>query len=111
VIPETIERTFRKIIENAVAAPLSLPAAGTKFASDHNGVTKEISAMSVPRYAYPRDTHEFEKKLKHHHPGRSLVMNLVGFFTVVGVVGIALMVAFSPGMSLYPAVRALFHHS
>ena len=61
--------------------------------------------MSVPRYAYPRDTHEFEKKLKQHHPVRSLVMNLVGFFTVVGVVSIALMVAFSPGMRYWMAAH------
>jgi hypothetical protein len=66
--------------------------------------------MSVPRYAYSRDRREYEKKLRQYHPGRSMVMSLVGFFAVVMVVGVALIVAFSPTMSLYPALRSLFGH-
>jgi hypothetical protein len=73
-------------------------------------LTKENPVMSMPRYAYPRDMREYEKKLRQNDPVRSLVLNLVGIFIVVTVVGVALLVAVLPPMSLYLMVRVLIGH-
>jgi hypothetical protein len=63
--------------------------------------------MSLSRYADPRDLREYERKRRQHDPARSLVMNLIGFLAVITVIGVALIVAFSPTMTLYPVVRML----
>ena len=63
--------------------------------------------MSLPRYADTRDLREYERKRRQHDPARSLVMNLISFLAVITVIGVALIVAFSPTMTLYPVVRML----
>jgi type IV secretory pathway component VirB8 len=88
---------------------MSLPS-GIDFAGNTSSYEGEYSAMSVPRYAYSRDMREYERKLRQHHPMRNLVMSLVGFFAVLMVVGVAVIVALSPTLSLYPAIRSLTGH-
>lgn len=65
------------------------------------------NTLSLPRYADPRDLREYEKKRRQHDPARSLILNIVGSLTVFTVVGVALIVAVSPTMTLYPVVRML----